>query len=50
MDFNDFNQRFIDVLETGMTHSLSFELRRLSTEQRREIILFYSSIFDKTKD
>lgn len=50
MNYKDFNQRLVDILESGMTHSLSFELRRLSSDERRELISFYQSIkFDETE-
>lgn len=44
MNFKNFNDRLVNILETGMTHSLTFELSLLSKEEKRELINLYQKV------
>ena len=37
MDYEDFYSRLADIVDMGMTHAFSFEMRRLKSEERANL-------------
>lgn len=40
LEYKEFLSTLADVVDTGMTHTISFELRKLKTSERSELSMY----------
>lgn len=50
MNYQRFFENLADIIDTGMTHALSFELRRLSNEDRAKVTQYLRNIARNSKN
>lgn len=50
MDRSRFLETLADICDTGMTHALSFELRRLNNEDRARLTMYLRSLAEESKN
>lgn len=50
MNYQRFFENLADIVDTGMTHALSFELRRLNYEERARISQHLRNIARNSKN
>lgn len=49
MNIENFLDDLADVVDTGMTHALSFNLRRLNNKERAELSLYLRNVADSQR-
>lgn len=49
MNISEFNQVLADVVDSGMTHVIAFELRRMSSTDRAKLADYYRHQAEDTR-